>query len=1111
MFSLFMKNLRSQGRRSRQSKRQRPKARSSLSLARFQPQFERLEDRALLTVSIINAGGLGYAGNGSGGPPDETGAAGPNSYIETSNGTLSIFNKATGATLVPSVNPDTFFFTTGGLTQIAPDSQRIADVTMVYDDLMGGTGRFIIGNIDILGNRTGPGGMPVPVNISQFVFAVSESNNPTSFTAADWNFYQITTTRGAAGNTRWTDYPGNPGFNADAFVVTFNMAQGGSLTGDAQILSINSNDLANGVAQGSLNFFQNDIAGSNNFRPATMHDSVAGDPMWFVQDANDGNNINVRRMNNVLSNSATFTTTTLALPVANRFPAGGMNNPLNPDSTPMNDVPRRILKAAQENNTLVATQTVPVGTFSIASATVALNNMGMPVGGSGYTVGDTLTLVGGTFTTAATLRVATLGAGGSVSTVTVLNPGTYSSGGLTGAVTGGTGTGAMFNVNVRGELDVQWYAINVSGTPAFQQVGGVANVGRIGFGPNTYAFEPAIDINDDGQIGLGFMQSDTLGGAANAATGGFPSTFVTARKPTDPAGTMQPVILVSAGTGTSGIGSGGTRIGDFSGMNVDPVNGTFWHVNQFGRGGGGPTDIANFTPEDRPTVTPPSDQIAFEGTAKSFNLGSFADPDGSPWSVDVNWGDGSPHTVYNVSAVGSLGTQLHNYVDDDPFTGTPFDNFNVVVTVTDFTGLSAAATFRVTVDNVAPSIGAIALSASSIIESQSVMVSGSFTDPALGVATETFTGTSLWSDGVVTPVIVDSALGTFSTTRTFLDDDPVTGTPADDFTVNITIRDDDTGTDIELSPTLTVNNVNPVIVDFVSDATFSDKGKEGEPVNILANFTDIGILDTHTAVVDWGDASALEMVTVNQGAGFGTVTGSHPYAAGGIYTIALTLTDDDTGTAQAMTIAVITGVGLNNGILYAIGSAENDEVSINQTGGGVMKVRATFIPEDFRSFSAAAVDQIISYLCEGDDQLSISSSVTTPAIIHGDGGNDHLNAGGGPTVLLGGEGDDVLVGQSGRNIMIGGLGMDKLTGGKKDDVLIGGSTTSDNDDDALLAAILAWNAVDNYDNRAAAVDALLVVTDDSNVDTLTGSAGLDLFYDGLGDTLNDRKMLEFVF
>ena len=308
----------------------------------------------------------------------------------------------------------------------------------------------------------------------------------------------------------------------------------------------------------------------------------------------------------------------------------------------------------------------------------------MPVGGTGYTVGDILTVTGGTFTTAATLTVATLGAGGSVATVTVANPGNYSSlAGVSGAPTGGTGTGAMFNINFNGQLVAQWYAIDVSsGTPAFQMVGGNANVGRIGFGANTYAFEPAIAINSSGEIGLGFMESDTVGGAANAATGGFISTFVTARKPTDAAGTMQPIVLVPAGTGSGNING---RIGDFSGMNVDPVNGTFWHVNEFG--GGGPTDIANFTPEAPPTVTAPSDQTAVEGAAKSFNLGSFADPDGGPWTATVNWGDGS-NTTFSLLAAGSLGTQTHTYAEESAADHPGSNPYQISVTVTDSTLLS---------------------------------------------------------------------------------------------------------------------------------------------------------------------------------------------------------------------------------------------------------------------------------------------------------------------------------------------------------------------------------------------------------------------------------------
>jgi len=121
--------LKSDGRRTRPG----PKPRRRLRL-------DALEDRTVPVSTILNGGGLGYAGNAGGGPPDVTGAAGPNSYIESSNSQLTIYNpKATG-TVLASASPGTFFFTTGGLTRIDPSSQRIADVTMVFDNLMGGTG-----------------------------------------------------------------------------------------------------------------------------------------------------------------------------------------------------------------------------------------------------------------------------------------------------------------------------------------------------------------------------------------------------------------------------------------------------------------------------------------------------------------------------------------------------------------------------------------------------------------------------------------------------------------------------------------------------------------------------------------------------------------------------------------------------------------------------------------------------------------------------------------------------------------------------------------------------------------------------------------------------------
>lgn len=77
-------------------------------------------------------------------------------------------------------------------------------------------------------------------------------------------------------------------------------------------------------------------------------------------------------------------------------------------------------------------------------------------------------------------------------------------------------------------------------------------------------------------------------------------------------------------------------------------------------------------------------------------------------------------------------------------------------------------------------------------------------------------------------------------------------------------------------------------------------------------------------------------------------------------------------------------------------------------------------------------------------------------------------------------------------------------GGNGEDILIGGSTTTDNDDDALMAILAAWDDPnESYENRAAAVDALIMVLDDADQDQLTGSADRDLFYDGVDDLLTD--------
>ena len=406
-----------------------------------------------------------------------------------------------------------------------------------------------------------------------------------------------------------------------------------------------------------------------------------------------------------------------------------------------------------------------------------------------------------------------------------------------------------------------------------------------------------------------------------------------------------------------------------------------------------------------------------------------------------------------------------------------------------------------------PTITSVAIVPATTAEGSAVEVTIEFADAFDGHEVEID-----WGNGSAPTVVQVSPAQEQKVVVSYVyeDDHPSTGTPSDAFTVQVTVTDAG-GLSDAATAAVVVNNLAPVVGAFASDATLDDPGAEGEPVNLLASFSDAGVLDTHVAVVDWGDGGAPEIVTVNQGAGGGTVTGSHAYAAGGIYSITLVLTDDDTGAATATTTAVVSGVGLSNGTLFVIGGVGDDNVSFHRTAGdGRLHVNASFIADHSRDFDEAAVERIIAYLGEGDDHLSLSNHATMPAVVHGGRGDDDLISGGGPTALLGDEGDDDLIGHVGRNLLIGGAGNDRLLGGTSGDVFVGGSTGLDQDDAALLAAAVDWNAADPYLLRAAAIAAAIVVSDDADVDRLTGGRAQDLFFVGTDDVLNAVKRDELV-
>ena len=267
-----------------------------------------------------------------------------------------------------------------------------------------------------------------------------------------------------------------------------------------------------------------------------------------------------------------------------------------------------------------------------------------------------------------------------------------------------------------------------------------------------------------------------------------------------------------------------------------------------------------------------------EGGSSSLAL-TFADADAlDTHTVSVAWGDGSTSAPVVLSSDVTTFDASHVYAD----TGT----YSVGLTLQDSAGHTVTAGASISATNVGPAMGTLSLSPSSVVDHQTVTVSGSFTDP--GTA-DTFSLTLNWGDGTSSSDSLAAGTRSFSLTHAYA--------AAGAVTITATVVDRDNARSSS-SADLVVLSSNHA----PADLTLGVSGS-GSNVTVDATFTDADVLDTHEVLMTWGDGASERQ---SLAAGTTAFSASHVYAASGTYTVTATVTDPANESTNATAQVVVT-------------------------------------------------------------------------------------------------------------------------------------------------------------------------------------------------------------
>ncbi|MCI0730561.1 MAG: PKD domain-containing protein [Chloroflexi bacterium] len=302
-------------------------------------------------------------------------------------------------------------------------------------------------------------------------------------------------------------------------------------------------------------------------------------------------------------------------------------------------------------------------------------------------------------------------------------------------------------------------------------------------------------------------------------------------------------------------------------MNADGGNQT--RLTNNGTVDGSPT--WHVAPNQPPTVDPGGPYSVGEGGAVQVTA-TGSDPENGPlsyaWDLDHDNTYETPGQSVTFSASGLDGPGSHT----------------IAVQVTDEGSLSATDTAVINVLNVPP-MAVFSSTSAAIDEGSTVNVSFSNQfDPSPADTAAGFRYSyDCSSDG-----IFELANSTADSLTCDYNDDG-------NYTVMGRIADKDGGYN-DYTATILVNNVAPGVGAITAPV---DPVQVNTEISASADFSDPGVVDSHTAIWNWGDGSTTAG-TINEADGSGTATGSHTYTTAGVYTISVTVTDDDGDSGQSI-------------------------------------------------------------------------------------------------------------------------------------------------------------------------------------------------------------------